>query len=264
MARTVGIGHQSFERLITRNLFYIDKTMFIKEWWENDDIVTLITRPRRFGKTLNLSMLENFFSVKYADRRDLFQNLAVWEDEKYRSLQGTYPVIFLSFAEVKETSFLSTREKICQIIKNVYNTFDFLLDGDYLNEDEKKSYREISVDMKDYLASGSLKALSDYLTRYYGKKSIILLDEYDTPMQEAYVGGYWDELISFMRNLFNSTFKTNPFLEKALMTGITRISKESVFSDLNNLEVVTTISEKYMDSFGFTQKEVWDALKEYG
>lgn len=118
--------------------------------------------------------------------------------------------------------------------------------------------------MKDYLASGSLKALSDYLTRYYGKKAIILLDEYDTPMQEAYASGYWDELISFMRNLFNSTFKTNPFLGKALMTGITRISKESVFFDLNNLEVVTAISEKYMDSFGFTQKEVWDALKEYG
>lgn len=120
MARTVGIGHQSFERLITRNLFYIDKTNFIKEWWENDDDVTLITRPRRFGKTLNLSMMENFFSVKYADRGDLFQNLSIWEYESYRDLQGTYPVIFLSFAEVKETSFINTREKICMLIKNLY------------------------------------------------------------------------------------------------------------------------------------------------
>lgn len=264
MSRTVGIGHQSFEQLITEDIFYIDKTMFIKEWWENKDAVTLITRPRRFGKTLNLSMLENFFSVKYAGRRELFQELSIWKEEKYRKLQGSYPVIFLSFAEVKETSFLNAREKICQLIKNLYNKFDFLLDGDYLNADEKKMYREISVDMKDYLASSSLKILSDYLMRYYGKKVIILLDEYDTPMHEAYVEGYWSELVSFMRNLFNSAFKTNPFLEKALMTGITRVSKESVFSDLNNIEVVTTTSEKYEDSFGFTQEEVWSALKEYG
>ena len=223
----------------------------------------MITRPRRFGKTLNLSMMENFFSVGHADKGELFQNFSIWKDEKYRELQGTYPVIFLSFAEVKETSFISTREKICHLIRNLYNTFDFLLDGDCLNEDEKKSYREVSADMKDYLASDSLKALSGYLMRYYGKKVIILLDEYDTPMHEAYVGGYWDELVSFIRNLFNSTFKTNPFLKKALMTGIMRVSKESVFSDLNNIEVVTTASEKYEKAFGFTQKEVWDALKEY-
>ena len=264
MPRRVGIGHQNFEELISKKLFYIDKTDFIKEWWENNDAVTLIPRPRRFGKTLNLSMLENFFSVKHAQKGYLFQNLSIWREQAYQELQGTYPVIFLSFAEVKETSFVNTREKICQLIKNLYNTFDFLLDGDYLNEDEKKSYREISVDMKDYLASVSLRALSDYLMRYYGKKVIILLDEYDTPMLEAYVGGYWDELISFMRNLFNSTFKTNPFLEKALMTGITRVSKESVFSDLNNMEVITTASEKYEEAFGFTQEEVLDALKEYG
>ena len=264
MPRRVGIGHQNFEELISKKLFYIDKTDFIKEWWENNDVVTLLTRPRRFGKTLNLSMLENFFSVKHAQKGYLFQNLSIWREQAYQELQGTYPVIFLSFAEVKETSFVNTREKICQLIKNLYNTFDFLLDGDYLNEDEKKSYREISVDMKDYLASVSLRALSDYLMRYYGKKVIILLDEYDTPMLEAYVGGYWDELISFMRNLFNSTFKTNPFLEKALMTGITRVSKESVFSDLNNMEVITTASEKYEEAFGFTQEEILDALKEYG
>ena len=185
MPRRVGIGHQNFEELISKKLFYIDKTDFIKEWWENNDVVTLLTRPRRFGKTLNLSMLENFFSVKHAQKGYLFQNLSIWREQAYQELQGTYPVIFLSFAEVKETSFVNTREKICQLIKNLYNTFDFLLDGDYLNEDEKKSYREISVDMKDYLASVSLRALSDYLMRYYGKKVIILLDEYDTPLQEV-------------------------------------------------------------------------------
>ncbi|WP_285825553.1 AAA family ATPase [Schaedlerella arabinosiphila] len=294
MPRTVGIGHQDFEKLIRKNNFYIDKTMFIKEWWENDDDVTLITRPRRFGKTLNLSMVENFFSVEYTQRSllasypggqdrthirmdynsdedllhtgtdSLFQGLAIWEEETYRRLQGTWPVIFLSFAKVKERSFQNARKKICQLITNLYNRYDFLLESGLLNEKEKSIYHEVNADMEDYLASEALSNLSDYLMRYYGKKVIILLDEYDTPMQEAYVGGYWDELISFMRNLFHSTFKSNPYLERALMTGITRVSKESVFSDLNNLEVVTTTSEKYEDSFGFTQEEVWEALKEYG
>ncbi len=263
MARTIGIGHQDFEQMTANDNFYIDKTLFIKEWWENNDAVTLITRPRRFGKTLNLSMTEYFFSVSHAGRSDLFEKFAIWQEEKYRELQGTYPVIFLSFASVKETSFANTREKICQIIKNLYNRYDFLLETDCLNASEKDTYLKISSDMNDSLASGSLNALSDFLMRYYGRKAIILLDEYDTPMQESYIHGYWDELVSFVRNLFNSTFKTNPFLEKALMTGITRVSKESIFSDLNNLSVITTISDLYTDSFGFTQQEVWDALDEY-
>ncbi len=264
MPRTVGIGHQNFEKLITNDYFYIDKTSFIKEWWENGDEVTLITRPRRFGKTLNLDTIEHFFSISHSGRSDLFQNLSIWQEEKYRELQGTYPVIFLSFADVKETSFLGTRKTICQIIENLYNKYDFLLESGYLNENEKKRYKTISIDMENNLAARSLKDLMDYLMRYYGKKVIILLDEYDTPMQEAYVYGYWDELVSFIRNLFNSTFKTNPFLAKAMMTGITRVSKESIFSDLNNLTAVTTTSDLYADSFGFTQEEVWNALEEYG
>ncbi len=264
MPRTVGIGHQNFEKLITNDYFYIDKTLFIKEWWENGDEVTLITRPRRFGKTLNLDTIEHFFSISHSGRSDLFQNLSIWQEEKYRELQGTYPVIFLSFADVKETSFSGTRKTICQIIENLYNKYDFLLESGYLNENEKKRYKTISIDMENNLAARSLKDLMDYLMRYYGKKVIILLDEYDTPMQEAYVYGYWDELVSFIRNLFNSTFKTNPFLAKAMMTGITRVSKESIFSDLNNLTAVTTTSDLYADSFGFTQEEVWNALEEYG
>ncbi|MCI9631772.1 MAG: AAA family ATPase [Ruminococcus sp.] len=264
MPRTVGIGHQDFEQMITTENFYIDKTMFIKEWWENNDAVTLITRPRRFGKTLNLDMIEHFFSVSHAGRSDLFQNLSIWQEEKYRELQGTYPVIFLSFAGVKATSFPEARKSICQIIKKLYNKYDFLLESSHLNEDERKMYNHISIDMENHMAANSLSALSDYLMRYYGKKVLILLDEYDTPMQEAYVHGYWDELVSFIRNLFNSTFKTNPFLERAIMTGITRVSKESIFSDLNNLTVVTTTSDLYADSFGFSQSEVWNALEEYG
>ena len=263
MARTVGIGLQSFEKIQQRQCFYVDKTKFIKEWWENLDDVTLITRPRRFGKTLNLSMVEYFFSTQYTGKEALFQNLSIWRNEKYRTLLGTYPVIFISFADVKENSFIQARKKICRIIKELYKQYTFLLEGSLLNEDEKKNFSQMSVDMEDNEASFTIKALSGYLERYYRKKVIILLDEYDTPMQEAYVNGYWKELTAFTRSLFNSTFKTNPYLERAIMTGITRVSKESIFSDLNHLKVVTTTSEKYADCFGFTEEEAFQALDEF-
>ena len=265
MARTIGIGKQNFEKLIKNNNFYIDKTLFIKEWWENDDEVTLITRPRRFGKTLNLSMVEQFFSYDYAGREDLFEGMKLWEDTKYHGLQGNFPVISLSFAGVKETGdFGEMRKMICRLIYEQYNKYNFLLDTEGLmDEKEKELFHAVSWEMPDHIAAMSLNMLSKLLMRYYGKKVIILLDEYDTPMQEAYVIGYWDEIVSFMRNLFNSTFKTNPYLDRAIMTGITRVSKESIFSDLNNLEVVTTTSNKYADTFGFTQEEVSDALKEF-
>ncbi len=264
MARVIGIGHQDFGQLIQANCFYIDKTEFIRQWWENEDVVTLITRPRRFGKTLTMSMLEHFFSVRYAGEDAYFAGLSIWKEEKYRQLQGTYPVISLSFASVKETTFSDARKQICQIITELYDKNDFLLDSDCLNEREKERFQRVSTDMENYLAANSLHALSSYLSRYYGKRVILLLDEYDTPMQEAYVHGYWREIVEFFRSLFNASFKTNPYLERALMTGITRVSKESIFSDLNNLEVVTATSEKYETSFGFTEEEVFAALDAYG
>lgn len=263
MAGKISIGHQDFETVRREDYFYVDKTGLIKEWWESGDCVTLITRPRRFGKTLNLSMLEKFFSVKYAGRSDLFEGLSVWKEEKYRRLQGTYPVIFLSFASVKEISYESARKKICQLIVDEYARHAFLLEGGLL-ETEKESFLGKTNDMDDVEATYALHQLSLYLSRYYGKKVIVLLDEYDTPLQEAYVNGYWEELAAFTRSLFNATFKTNPYLERAIMTGITRVSKESIFSDLNNLEIVTTTSEKYADGFGFTEEEVFGALEEYG
>ena len=264
MARTVSIGCQDFETIRSNDYLYIDKTQFIKEWWEQGDSVTLITRPRRFGKTLAMSMVEKFFSINYADYGYLFEGLPLWEEEKYRALQGSYPVISLSFAKAKENSFLNIRKKICQIITDLYNQYDFLPDSGKLNDNEKNFFRKVSAEMEDYVATDSLNVLSGYLKKYYGKKVIILLDEYDTPMQEAYVNGYWDELAGFTRSLFNATFKTNPHLERAIMTGITRISKESIFSDLNNLSVVTSTSDMYAESFGFTEDEVHTALKEYG
>lgn len=263
MARTVAIGIQDFETIITNSYFYIDKTNFIREWWENGDPVTLITRPRRFGKTLNMSMVEHFFSIDHAGRSDLFEGLKIWQDEKYRTLQGSFPVISLSFADIKETSFPSARKSVCRNIKKLYNKYDFLLQGNYLNADEKEMFRKVSPEMEDYVAADSIRSLADYMGRYYGKKPLILLDEYDTPMQEAYINGYWDEIVKFFRILLNAAFKTNSHFDRAILTGITRISKESIFSDLNNPEVVTTTSKKYADSFGFTQEEVNAALLEF-
>ena len=264
MAKTVGIGNQNFEVIQENRYFYVDKTQFIEQWWETGDNVTLITRPRRFGKTLNMSMVEKFFSIQYKDRADLFQDLRIWEHEDFRKLQGTYPVISLSFANVKERTYEKNRYRICQILRDLYVQNRFLLEQDCLSQGEKAYFNRISETMNEEDATMSLHYLSAFLYRYYGKKAIILLDEYDTPMQEAYVNGYWEELVSFTRSLFNSTFKTNPYLERAIMTGITRVSKESIFSDLNNLEVVTTTSEKYADSFGFTENEVFAALDEFG
>ena len=264
MGRNVAIGIQNYNEIIENNCFYVDKTAFIKEWWESRDSVTLITRPRRFGKTLNMSMVEQFFSVKYAGRRDLFEGKKIWEDEAYHELQGTYPVISLSFANIKEKTYEMTRAKISQILVSLYAECSFLLEGNLLYETEKAYFRRITEEMNDSDATSALHYLSEYLCRYYGKKVIILLDEYDTPMQEAYVHGYWEELVSFTRSLFNATFKTNPWLERAVMTGITRVSKESIFSDLNHLEVVTTTSDKYADCFGFTEEEVFAAADEFG
>ena len=263
MKKKIGIGIQNFEKLREKDCFYIDKTSFMKEWWESNDDVTLITRPRRFGKTLNMSMVETFFSVKYADRGELFEGLSIWEEEEYRKIQGTYPVISLSFANVKEKEYKIARKKICQFLTNLYAKYSFLIDSGVLYESDIRYFKRVSEDMDDSDATLALYQLSDYLYRYYGKKVIILLDEYDTPMQEAYVDGYWDEMAAFIRSLFNATFKTNPWLERGIMTGITRVSKESIFSDLNNLEVVTTTSDKYADSFGFTEREVFAALDKF-
>ena len=263
MSRRVSIGYQEFEDIIRNDLFYIDKTAFIKEWWERRDRVTLITKPRRFGKTLTMSMVENFFSVTHVKSAELFQHLSIWKDVSYRKLQGSYPVISLTFANVKECTFQATKQRMNQILTDLYNKHIFLLDGALLTEEEKKFFRSVTMDMDDTVATLAIHKMSDFLSRYYGKKVIILLDEYDTPMQEAYINGYWDELSSFLRSMLNAAFKTNPYLERAIMTGITRISKESIFSDLNNLKVVTTTSNEYAEYFGFTEAEVCASLEEY-
>ena len=262
--QTISLGNTAFASIREANSFYIDKTDFIRQWWESQDVATLITRPRRFGKSLNLNMLECFFSEKYRGEGELFRGLSIWNHEKYREIQGTYPVIFFSFADIKGQTFTSAREAICQVIQDLYAEFGFLKESERLSQEEKDYFSLVTSMMSDAVAAMSLKRLSMCLHSYYGKKVLIFLDEYDTPLQEAYMYGFWDELTGFMRGLFNSTFKTNPYLERALLTGITRVSKESIFSDLNNLTVITTTSEQYADCFGFTETEVFDALEKYG
>lgn len=264
MKSVISIGNQDFISIRKNNCFYIDKTDFIREWWENQDSVTLITRPRRFGKTLNMSMTEYFFSVNYSDMGQYFKELSIWKEERFREIQGTYPVISLSFADIKATTYESARMSIIRKLVRLYSAFDFIRSSEALNEKDRTYFDSVGEDMSDDAAAVGINYMSDYLSRYYGKKVIILLDEYDTPLQEAYVHGYWEELTAFIRSLFNSTFKTNPYMERGLLTGITRVSKESIFSDLNNLDVVTTTSEKYSTSFGFTEEEVFTALENAG
>ena len=260
----VSIGKQNFADIRENKYFYIDKTSLIKEWWDSGDDVTLITRPRRFGKTLNMSMLNCFFSNQYAGRGDLFEGLKIWEYEKYRNIQGTYPVIFLSFAGIKSDNINDAKLQIKGLIATVYGLHRYMLEGNFLSANEKAMFERMTMFMEDALCYSAINMLCSFLERYYGKKAIVLLDEYDTPMQEAYIHGYWDEFTSFIRNIFNNTFKTNPYLERAIMTGITRVSKQSIFSDLNNLNVVTTTSDEYCTYFGFTEDEVYDSLDKFG
>lgn len=265
-----GLGYQDFAEVRTEHIFYIDKTYFIRDWWEYADKVTLITRPRRFGKTLNMSMVECFFSNKYAGRQDLFEELFIWnarskdKDFQYRDLQGIFPVIFLSFANIKATKYEDMKYKISEVITELYEQNRYLLEGTLLSENEKSYYNRMTWSASDAMLSSSLRQMSNFLQRYHGREVMILLDEYDTPMQEAWLSNYWNEAVEFFRSLFNSTFKTNPYLYRGLITGITRISKESIFSDLNNLEIVTTTSQKYATAFGFTETEVFQALENAG
>ena len=264
MTGEISIGIQDFGKLRESGVFYIDKTSFIKEWWNGHDDVTLITRPRRFGKTLNMSMLNYFFSNKYAGRSDLFEGLEIWEDEKFRKLQGTYPVIFLSFAGVKQDTYEKTRKSLNALIAKYYKQFSWLKDTDKFTDSDRAYWKSVNEDMDDPTAAISINYLCEWLYDYYGKKCIVILDEYDTPLQEAYIHGFWDELVTYTRALFNNTFKTNPSMERGIMTGITRVSKESIFSDLNNLHVITTTSDQYATSFGFTEEEVFSAMDERG
>ncbi|WP_330363897.1 AAA family ATPase [Butyrivibrio sp. MC2013] len=262
--REISIGNQDFEAIVRNGYFYIDKTCFIRNWWESADVVTLITRPRRFGKTLNMSMLDYFFSNRHENSAELFEGLEIWKDEKYRTIQGRFPVLFISFAAVKGNNYDTARQQIIQEIVALYRSNDYLIHSEQVNDMDRQFWDMVGYDMNDATAASAIRYLCELMSRYYGSKVLVLLDEYDTPIHEAYTEGFWDQMTSFIRNLFNATFKTNPFLERAILTGITRVSKESIFSDLNNLKIDSMIGARYDKDFGFTEAEVRAALSAYG
>lgn len=262
MKKIVGLGIQDFEKAIKGNIFYIDKTKFISEWWKSGDDVTLITRPRRFGKTFTLSTVEKFLSVRQDNAGELFQGLEIEGDAEMMKECGQWPVLFVSFAGIKRSRYEDALIQFNQLFTDIASELEFLKDN--LDAKEREFYDAISDNMNVNMTIKCLSRFSAWLNGYYGKKVILLIDEYDTPMQEAFVNGYWNEITEFIRNMFNGALKTNPYLNKALLTGITRVSRESLFSDLNNLNVVTNSSEQYADCFGFTEEEVFEALDEFG
>lgn len=263
LAHTPGIGYQRIDEIIDEKVLYVDKTHFIKEWWESKCQVSLITRPRRFGKTLMLSTVNCFFSTLYEDRKDIFEGLKIWKYEEYRRMQGTFPVIFMSFAAVKASDFSGAIHTISRYCYDLYATHEYIMDADALSDEDKSIYTEYRERLGkadvEYCKS-AMAVLSYLLFRYYGKKVIILLDEYDTLLQEAYLHGYWETMSGFMKCCMNESFKSNAYLDRALITGITNIPKESMFSDVNNIASYTITSTKYADSFGFTEQEVLDCL----
>lgn len=260
----VGLGYQNFLDFVCGKRFYVDKTHFIPEWLASDARITLITRPRRFGKSMLLSTVRTFFDPMYADHPEYFEKLRVWKDADSRSLFGTIPVISVSFGSCKGNDFAQAMRGVTLGLYNMYIQHEYLRESPKLSEEEKAEYRRIvtsfSEQRTEYVEI-SIQKLCELLYKHYGKFPIILMDEYDTPLLEAYTDGYWDETINTFRQLFHITFKENDFFYRAIITGVTRISKNSLFSDLNNLEVDTVTCDAYSDCFGFTEQEVMDAFK---
>lgn len=260
----VGLGYQNFLDFVCGKRFYVDKTHFIPEWLASDARITLITRPRRFGKSMLLSTVRTFFDPMYADHPEYFEKLQVWKDKDCRRLFGTIPVISVSFGSCKGNHFEQAMRGVTLGLYNMYIQHEYLRESPKLSEEEKAEYRRIvasfSEQRTEYVEI-SIQKLCELLYKHYGKFPIILMDEYDTPLLEAYTDGYWDETINTFRQLFHTTFKENDFFYRAIITGVTRISKNSLFSDLNNLEVDTVTCDAYSDCFGFTEQEVMDAFK---
>jgi hypothetical protein len=259
------IGIDNFEKLITRGYYLVDKTLLIKDLLDNKADVNLFTRPRRFGKTLNMSMLQYFFESSSEDNSYLFENLNIMRTgEQYTSHMGQYPVINLSLKSSKQPTFELALKCIKDEIVNEFRRHDYILESDKLNE-EREEYKSIArKDGDEGLYVTALKFLSDCLEKYHGKKVIILIDEYDVPLENAFFEGFYERMIAFIRSLFESALKTNSSLEFAVITGCLRISRESIFTGLNNLDIISILNEYYDEYFGFTQVEVSNMLKDYG
>ncbi|MBQ7497477.1 MAG: AAA family ATPase [Selenomonas sp.] len=267
LKRPMPVGIEDFKRLVTDNYYFIDKTRFIKELIDTQGVVTLITRPRRFGKTLSLSMLQYFFTLENAaENRQLFAGLDIERaGEKYMNQQGTRPVVFLTLKEVRRPSHTSMLAMLASLLQEIYEQQRCILDSNNLEEPEAEYFKLILAGKgSEEDMAISLKRLMAYMEKHYGTQPVLLLDEYDAPILSAWENGYYQECIDFMRGFLGAALKTNPALGFAVLTGITRISKESIFSGLNNLKVCSVLSNRYSDIFGFTQEEAAKLLTECG
>ncbi|QXE20232.1 AAA family ATPase [Clostridium sp. 001] len=263
--KRISLGYSDFKRTIEDNYYFVDKTLFIKEVVEDGSAVILLPRPRRFGKSMNMSMLKCFFEKTEESNRELFRGLKIYSDKEIMKKQGQYPVIFITFKDVKDSSYDKTVEKIKDLIIEEYTKYIKLLDADILEKPEKAYFqRIIDREASEGEYELSLKNLSKFLSKYYNKRVFILVDEYDVPIQSGYLNNYYDKVIEFIRNLLSGALKDNSYLEKGILTGILRVAKESIFSGLNNINVCTILSSEYSEYFGFTEEEVEETLKYYG
>ena len=258
MNKSIQIGTSDFKELIENNNYFVDKSLLIKEFIENGAKIILTPRPRRFGKTLNLSMLKYFFDIRTKEEtKDLFKGLKVENEKDIMKLQGEYPVIFITFKNHKHISYNNFEDGIKVLLSNLYKEHEYLLDSHKLSEFDKNEFKEIILTKASIArVSESISNLIGYMYKHYGKRVMLFIDEYDVPIQEAYLRGYYNEMIALIRNLLTSALKDNSYVEKSLITGILRVAKESIFSGLNNLEVNTLLRYNFNDKFGFTEGEV--------
>ena len=265
MKRHLPIGISDFKEVIEENYYYFDKTGFIEDLFNERSKIKLFTRPRRFGKTLNISMLKYFFDVRNKDEnRKLFENLKI-SKSKYFNLQGEYPVISVTFKDYRKTDWKGGAEYIRSLISNIYDEFYEIL-YPKLNPKNKQFFEKIWLEKPnttDTDIENSLLELSKFLYKEYGKKVILLIDEYDQPIISSYINGYYDEAMNFFRAFYGAILKDNSYLETGIMTGILRVAKENVFSGLNNLKIHTIIDNRFTEHFGIMENEIKAALKDF-
>ena len=261
----IGIGVSDFKGIRVRNNYYIDKTMYIKNIIDNQSRVVLVTRPRRFGKTLNMSMLKYYFDCTQKDNKELFKDLKIMEQEdKYTSKLGYYPVIYLTLKDVQDRNYENMLLDVKTAMLNMYKEHMYLLESDKIYQFEKDKIMDILYGREDENAlKNSVKELSEYLSRHHNKPVILLVDEYDVPLQNAYVEGYYDEAVKFFKTFYGVTFKDNSYLEKAVLTGVSRVAKESIFSGANNFDVYTVLENEFADNFGITEKEMEKVIEDF-
>ncbi|MCK8824965.1 AAA family ATPase [Fuchsiella alkaliacetigena] len=262
--KKLAVGISDYKKLIDEDCYYVDKTLLIKEVMTSGEVI-LITRPRRFGKTLNQSMLRYFFEKSEGDNSYLFQDKKIWQKQEFREMQGQYPVIYLSFKDLKSRNYSESYEELKLIIAKEYQRHDYLLKSDKMSEYEIKEFQEVlhgQASPAKY--KFSLSNLSEYLAKHHGLKTILLIDEYDTPIMAAYNNSYYEQFIDYFKVFLSAALKDNQYLKKSVLTGITRVAKESIFSGLNNLKVSTVLSDFYNDKFGLTREEVLELVEYYG